>query len=674
MDDPYVSEPVAPADTTGMPPAGPLEPAGSGEQVRPPLGILPRHAQTLDAVEVQDPVVQESPGQGTMPLPLMNWEGIAAVNVGNVFPPDTNGQVGPDHYVQMVNASGVGSQVRIWDKATGTQLYDFGMNNLWPVGSRCRTYGYGDPVVVYDQMAGRWVLTHFTYPPSAPYNECIAVSKTGVPTNDPNDWWLYTFDVHNTKFNDYPKIGVWPDGYYMSANQFTSFWAGAGVWVFERDKMLNGQSARMQYFDVWNLNPNYSGLLPSNLMGDTLPPTGAPDYFMAVDMNWSGANDVMHIFEFHTDWNVPANSSFTLVQDLVVAPFDWSFSAPDGAEVPQPDTSQGLDNLSDRIMMHLWYRNYGDHESLVVNHTVDAGSDHHGVRWYEIRGGAVNTTLADASIYQQGTYAPDNLHRWMGSIAMDHVGNMAVGYSVSSNAVYPSIRYAGRLASDPLGTLPQAESEIIAGSGSQTGADSYGRGRWGDYSAMSVDPVDDCTFWYTQEYVETTGARSWQSRVASFKFPNCQIAPLLSVAKTTSEERVEAGDLLTFTLVIGNTGGDASGVTISDTLPANTTFAWASDGGALIGGEVVWTGLALPNGGTDSVTFAVTADCVPSGTQVLNDDYVVYASEWPTPTLGAPVTVTIVQEGIVADFFFPTFVAIDWPVPFTNLSQNATDL
>jgi len=519
LTNPYVSEPVLPVDTRGLPPAAPLEPF-SGEPQARPIVPLPGAERTANAPASLDPVVQSTQGTVNMPAPIINFEGIPHTGV---FPPDTNGVVGPNHYVQVVNAASVGTQVRVWDKA-GNLLYDFGMNNMWPDGDPCNTAGYGDPVVLYDQLADRWVLTQFALP-NPPYYECFAVSKTGVPTNNPNDWYLYSFLVHQTKMNDYPKLGVWPDGYYMSANQFTSTWAGAGVWVFDRAKMLNGQAATFQYFDLANMNINYGGLLPSNLQGLTPPPVGAPNYFMSVDMDWSGTDDILHIFEFHTDWNTPSNSTFTLVKDLVVAPFDWNFSAPSGAEVPQPDTSQGLDNLADRLMMHLWYRNFGDHESLVVNHTVNVGGDRHGIRWYEIRGGTVNTTLADATIYQQGTFAPaDSEHRWMGSIAMDHMGNMALGYSVSSSTVYPSIRYAGRLADDPLNTLPQAEEIIIVGTGSQTGSDWWGRGRWGDYSAMSVDPVDDCTFWFTTEYMAVTSFADWQTRIAAFKFPNCRVA------------------------------------------------------------------------------------------------------------------------------------------------------
>ncbi|MCP4539526.1 MAG: PKD domain-containing protein [Chloroflexi bacterium] len=560
---PYVSDPVAPADTRGLPPAPPIDLDRNSGEIRMVPGGFPLrwHERMAGAPWTPDPAVQTVMGRVNMPAPTTNWEGISSTGV---LPPDTDGQVGADHYVQIVNSPD-GSQVRIWNKI-GTQLYNFSLSDLWPGGDVCDTFANGDPIVLYDQVAGRWLLTQFALP-DPPYYECVAVSKTGIPSDDPNDWWLYSFLVHNTKMNDYPKLGVWPDGYYMSANQFTTGWAGAGVWVFDRDAMLDGQSASFQYFDVWSMNINYGGLLPSNLAGSRLPPAGAPNYFMSVDMDWSGTDDVLHIFEFHTDWNTPTNSTFSLVADLVVDPFDWNFDGSVGPrgnwDIPQPGTSVELDSISDRLMMHLWYRNFGSHESFVVNHTVDVGGtpDHAGVRWYEIRGGTVNTTLDDAFIYQQGTYAPDSEHRWMGSGAMDQAGNIALGYSVSSSTVYPSIRYAGRLAGDPLGTLPQAEEEIIAGSGVQT----HNYARWGDYSAMSVDPVDDCTFWYTQEYVETSGSASWQTRVASFQFPSC----LISLGSLTGMVHHD------------QTGAPIKGATVQASISPTYSWSTSSDAGGL---------------------------------------------------------------------------------------------
>ncbi len=520
LHNPYVAPPALPLDTGGLPLAPAITRKSDPLEIRGVMP-LPRRQPSLDEFfgVNQTTNVQSWQGPTAMPGTLTNWEGIAHTGV---LPPDTNGQVGPNHYVQMVNESG-GAHVRIWDK-TGTQLYDFGMQDLWPSSDICNKNAYGDPVVLYDQMADRWLLTQFALP-DPPYYECFAVSKTGVPSNDPNDWHLYSFKVHDTKMNDYPKFGVWPDGYYMSVNQFDTNdnWAGAGVFVFERDAMLNGNAATFQYFDLENINSSYGGLLPSNLMGSTLPPTGSPNYFMAIDMDWNGSDDILHIWEFHTDWNNPNNSTFTLVRDLVVDPFNWNFDGSGGYrdnwDIPQPDTNVELDSLSDRLMMHLWYRNYGDHESLVVNHTVNVGSDadHAGIRWYEIRGGAVDDTLSDAVIFQQGTYAPDEHHRWMGSMAMDHVGNMAVGYSISSNTIYPGIRYAGRLVGDPVGQLSQGEGIIIDGGGSQT----HSAARWGDYSSLTIDPTDDCTFWYAAEYIETTSSANWQTRVSSFKFDNC---------------------------------------------------------------------------------------------------------------------------------------------------------
>ena len=571
LNDPYVAPPTLPLETTGLPPAPAIVHKPGALEVRDVMP-LPRRKPSPDNffTASQTANVQSWQGATAMPAPLTTWEGIPHTGV---LPPDVIGQVGPNHYVQMVNGGG-GAHVRIWDK-TGAQLYDFEMKALWPASDVCYKSAYGDPVVLYDQMADRWVLTQFALP-DPPYYECFAVSKTGTPTNDPNDWHLYSFKVHNTKMNDYPKLGVWPDGYYMSVNQFgvSDNWAGAGVFVFDRNAMLNGNAATFQYFDLENINSDYGGLLPSNLMGSLLPPAGAPNYFMSVDMDWSGSDDILHIWEFHTDWNTPINSTFTLVKELVVDPFNWNFDGAGGSrnnwDIPQPDTNVELDSLSDRLMMHLWYRNYGDHESLVVNHTVNVGggADHAGVRWYEIRGGAVDGTLSDATIYQQGTYAPDEHHRWMGSVAMDHVGNLAVGYNTSSDTLYPGIRYAGRLANDPLGQLSMGEGVIINGGGSQT----HDAARWGDYSSLTVDPTDDCTFWYAAEYMQTTSSANWQTRIGSFKFNDCSITPDFTLSATPARRAICAGDDADYTVEVGAIAGFSDSVTLSASgHPAGTT-------------------------------------------------------------------------------------------------------
>ncbi|GAG38538.1 unnamed protein product, partial [marine sediment metagenome] len=239
--DPFVSEPVMPADTTGLPPAPavePFDPSKDSIWVVPNAFPYPEIEGTNGLPATVDPALQLELGDVNMPATITNWEGISATGV---LPPDTDGQVGPYHYVQIVNAPSVGSQVRIWNKS-GAQLYNFGLSSLWPSGDPCDSYAYGDPVVLYDQLADRWLLTQFGLP-DPPYYECIAVSKGSTPTNVPSDWHLYSFLVHNTKMNDYPKLGVWPDGYYMSANQFSPSYAGVGVWVFDRAAMLTGAAA-----------------------------------------------------------------------------------------------------------------------------------------------------------------------------------------------------------------------------------------------------------------------------------------------------------------------------------------------------------------------------------------------------------------------------------------------
>ena len=312
--------------------------------------------------------------------------------------------------------------------------------------------------------------------------------------------------------NDYPKFGVWPDGYYMSVNQFnqgTLSWGGQGAVAFERSRMLNGQSAKMVKFDLYSTDPNLGGMLPSDLDGAT-PPTGAYNTFVQVDDNaWGYSGDQLQLWEFRVNWTRTNRSRFVRVAQLATAAFDSNMCGYARNCIPQPG-GVNVDAISDRLMYRLQYRNFGAYQTLVTNHTVDVGGDHAGVRWYELR-----KSGSAWSIYQQGTYAPDSAHRWMGSIAMDGAGNMALGYSVSSATIFPSIRYAYRLAGDALGQLRPDEGTIMAGGGYQ----SHTSGRWGDYSMMAVDPTND-NFWYTTEYYASSGSPAgWQTRIASFDLP-----------------------------------------------------------------------------------------------------------------------------------------------------------
>jgi hypothetical protein len=450
-----------------------------------------------------------------VPSPIHNFEGIYNVvdwpSVG--IPPDTNGDVGYDavssqkFYVQYVNTT-----IQAWNVTDPNNIFTVlgpapGNVLFTGFGGPCEETNSGDPIVLFDQLAERWFASQFAIPVTAPpYYQCVAISATADPAGS---WYRYEFEWPNG-FNDYPKFGVWPDGYYMSANQFNGA-SGAGVAAMERSQMLVGAPAQFIYFDVSVVSNAFTSLLPADLDGGP-PPPGTPNYFAGwYNSNVVPPDDTMQIWEFHVDWATPANSTFGIAnapnQGVPTANVD-----PTMGNIPQPG-GRDVDSLAPRLMFRLPYRYMNGTEILVANHTVDADSTNHaGVHWMELR---KNGGLW--SMHQDGVFAPDDDHRWMGGIAMDQAGNIAVGYSVSSETTYPSIRYAGRLASDPLGNLTQNERELVTGNGFQE----HPARRWGDYSSMNIDPTDDCTFWYTQEYYAVVGARPWQTRIGSFVFPGC---------------------------------------------------------------------------------------------------------------------------------------------------------
>lgn len=456
-----------------------------------------------------------------MPDPLLNFQGVS--NLFGGWPPDTQGDIGPDHYVQWINL-----HFAIWqiNKTTNTAALVYGPvpgNTLFQgFGGSCETTNDGDPITLFDPLAGRWLMSQFALPnyPNGPFYQCVAISKTSNPLSG---WYRYEFESPVNKMNDYPKFGVWPDAYYLSVNQFeagTGNWAGAGAAALEREAMLNGVPARMVYFDLFAVNDKYGGMLPADFDGTLAPPAGAPGFFAEWDDSaMIPPSDALRIWEFNADWGNPYNSTFgifgnpnTIINTSNVDPDMCAYAR---NCIPQPGTTMRLDAISDRLMHRLQYRNFGAYQTLVSNHTVDVFSNNlAGIHWFELR-----KTTGAWSMYQQGVLGGTAPHRWMGSIAMDRLGNMALGYSASSSTLFPSVRYNGRLATDPLGNMLQGEKTLVAGSGSQTGAN-----RWGDYSMMGLDPQDDCTFWYTQEYVATTGSNTWTTRIGAFRFPGCTVA------------------------------------------------------------------------------------------------------------------------------------------------------
>ncbi len=458
-----------------------------------------------------DGALQDFFGDGLIPSPLVSFNGPASTGS---TPPDPVGDIGPSHYVAMSNLS-----YAVYSR-TGTVLLGPLLNKtLWAgFGGNCETRNDGDPVVVYDQLVDRWILTQFTA--SGPtYFECLAISTTGDPTGS---FFRYAIST-GTNFPDYPKVGVWSDAYYVSTREFAgSPFAGVGAYALNKADVISGDpTPTIISFLVPPGGTPYNvgdGLLPADLDGTTLPPSSTTYFVGSMDNGgpYGAPSDNLTLWKFTPNWTTPASSTFVLANTIPVAAFDSMLSICSGrACIPQPSTTVKIDHLGyrQRPTFRLAYRNFGTHESLVTSQSVEATAGISGMRWWEIRSPGSSPT-----IFQQGTYAPgDGIHRWMGSIAQDQDGNMALGYSVSNSSVFPGVRYTGRLVGDPLGTMPQGEGTIITGTGSQTSTFF----RWGDYSSMNVDPLDDCTFWYVNQWVPTTSSTGWVLRIGSFVFPGC---------------------------------------------------------------------------------------------------------------------------------------------------------
>ncbi len=513
----------------------------------------------------------------------------------------------------------VNSDFAVFNKL-GTPVFGpVATNTLWSgFGGLCQTDNDGDGSVRYDPIADRWLISQFAVSgadgTSTPFLECVAVSQTPDPTGAYN---RYSFGY--TGFPDYPKISVWPDAYYVTYNMFnaagTTF-LGGKVCSMDRAKMLTGQAASQQCFDV---GTNFGGLLAAGLYGPQQPPVGSPAYVLAL----GAQSNQLAFWKFHVDWATPANSTLTGPTTLTTAAFAEACAG--GTCIPQSGTRQRLDSLADRLMDPLAYRNFGDHEALVVNHSVTVGSSV-GVRWYEIR-----TPATTPTIFQQGTYAPDSNFRWMGSIAMDGAGNIGLGFSVSGSTIHPEIHYTGRLAGDAAGTMTQGEATIINGAGSQTGSS---LSRWGDYSNMSVDPTDDCTFWYTNEYIPANGAFNWSTRIGSFKFPGCgATANDFSISANPTSLTLAQGASGTSTISTAVTSGSVQTVTLAASgVPAGASATLNPASVTSGGSSTMSINAGTAAAGTYTITVTGTA---PSGTHTTT----------VALTVTAPVTGGIVNGG-----------------------------
>ena len=443
-----------------------------------------------------DPVLQETMGTRSDGFVFQTWDGVTAQGYA---PPDPTGDAGPNHYMAAANV-----RFQIWNKTGTSLLGPLNLGTIWSgfPGPWSTSLNDGDAIVLYDEAAGRWFIAQFSLPgyPNGPFYILIAISQTGDPTGA---WHRYGFSFPNMP--DYPKFGIWPDGYYMSANAFASGslnFVGTYLTAFERSQMLTGATAQSVTFTrpastTWSL-------LPSDWNGVTAPPAGSPNYYGQIHDNADyGGNDGFDIYPFTVNWVTPGSSTVTGPVFIATSVFSQLSSG-----IPQQGTGTLLDHLSWMTLNRFDYRNFGTHQSMVTCHTVNAGSNRAGVRWYEFR-----NTGASWTLFQEGTYAPaDGLNRWMGSVAINAAGHMALGYSVSSTAMFPSIRYTGRYVTDPAGQMTIPEETIFAGLGAQSGLT-----RWGDYTQMTVDP-NGINFWYVNQYQPSGGSFNWRTRVANIDY------------------------------------------------------------------------------------------------------------------------------------------------------------
>jgi hypothetical protein len=643
---------------------------------QPPIPTRKRDLVTRPA-GVRDPVAQTEAATVPPPPADVSFEGI-----GNGFagpsgtyrpggaPPDPAGAIGPAHYFQIVNTA-----IAIFDRAGRPLLGPVDTNTLWSgFEGACETTNDGDGTVAYDRLAGRWVVSQFSVRGGA-FFECVAVSQTGDPLGV---YSRYAFPYD--QFPDYPKLGVWPDAYYVTFNMFEGFhgpFLESRVCAYDRAAMLAGRPATQQCFVAGR---EHFSLLPSDLDSAAPPPPGSPNYLLSLDTSARR----LDLFKFRVDWATPANSRLTGPIPVAVAPFEPYCC------VPQADTDARLEALADRLMYRLAYRNFGSHESLVVNHSVLANGVG-GIRWYELR----NPNAAMPTVFQQGSYAPDTtLWRWLGSIAMDKAGNIGLGFTTSSDATHPSIHFTGRFFTDPPGVMGRGESVLASGTASQLQPDLGGRSRWGDYSSINIDPVDDCRFWFTHQYQAGTEDFEWGTRIGSFQVGPCETGPVRVGSIPMEPSRLEGGKPVSAAVILTN-AAPAGGavVTLSSSHPAVATVpaSVTVPAGSQIAGFTINTfktsteaavaiRASYPAATTFSATLIVLASPVPeavffhpnpafgastaTGTVSLNG---------PAPAGGAVVSLTSGNTGVATVPASMTIAAGSWSATFTATLPGRTD-
>lgn len=641
--------------------------------------------------EPRDIGLQKTMGTKSTKGILQNWT--AQSTYSN--PPDDNGAAGPDHYMQTINV-----RYAIYDKVGSLMEGPTNLNAFFtglPGGSS----NDGDPIVLYDEQAERWLMAEFSAAGSLwspPDYMLIAISQTSDPTGM---WDAWSFVMNG--FPDYMKFGVWRDGYYMGTN--TS--SGSDIYVFERDEMLaGGASPQMVQFNNPNRpNSGFHCVLPVDNDG-AFAPSGTPGMFMTINDNaWGGStNDQLWLFELDVDWDTPTNSTFSRVQTIDVASFDSNFGST-WENIVQPGTGQKLDAISQILMHRVQYRNFGTSQNIVCNHTIDVGGNQAGIRWYELE---YNGT--DWDIRQFGTYAPDGDSRWMGSIAMNGNREIALGYSISSSTTYPGIRYTGQSQAENIqatGIMDIEETSVYEGTSSQTSSE-----RWGDYSNLSIDASNDHTFWFTTQYNINSSQKG--TKVVSFEF---EVPPLVADFEA-DDTNPEAGQevyftdlstgnpdtwLWTFTpntvnfsqftngnapnpVVIFNEGGNYTvELTVTNSNGSNTvtktdyinaseglaTTATASPDAICLGESTQLN--ANPTGGSGSYTYSWTSDPEGFTSSLQNpvaspEENITYYVEVFDGTYSANAEVAVTVNPL------PEITLIDWPESLCNVGVPPVQL
>lgn len=544
-----------------------------------------------------DPQALNAPAPG----PTANFEGLDRANWGAGHPPDTTGDAGPTYYIQAINTS-----IGVYDKTTGARVAAFTFDTFMSQGSfgnLCDTDNFGDPVVLYDTFEDRWIITDFAFmldsasnvinPPGA--FQCFAVSQSGDPVA--GGWHFYSINTSGG-LGDYPKLGVWPDGLYMSVNMFdyalaTGSFQNVRLYALNKMQMYAG-AAEVQVVE-FAVPSNEFSFLPANARLQTgTPPAGSPNYFTSI---WNYLN-VVGVWKFHVDWNNVAASTLTGPFNSLTAT-NWSQLT--DATVASP--ANQLDTLYPRLMMQNQYTNAAGVESLWNTHTVGASgqfSAQAAVRYYEVR--VTGGTVSNAT--QAFTYSPDATHRFMPSTAVDRAGNMAFGYSATGTSLFPAIRYAGRLAGDPVNTITQTETSLFAGTGSQSGnCGPSSCERWGDYSTMTLDP-DGCTFWYTNEYYQANGL-NYRTRIGAFAFAAC--TPVSVGALQGTVRNAAAAPIAGATVSLGSrtaTTDSGGHYAFADIAPGTYPAATAAAAGYL---PSTFAMIVVPSGGTATRDFVLGA-------------------------------------------------------------------